>query len=558
MHTKIDPISLIYQATLEPELWLELLEQMEDLFNNAIYPEQEFNLLSEHCRRARKITQELHGLQEQSGTWKHLVDHLPMAVFFVNPDLKVIAQNQRAATLLKNEQFLYINHKQQFDLKSNALSKQLHEIMSQSSNFPSQGMQIDADANALLMAVPIKKIEIDTSLKGATTALLVFTADEKITPDLSMIRSLHQLTYAEARLTHGLCITSSLGDAAKLSGISLNTARSYLKSIYSKTSSNSQLTLVRKVVASSFATMGFACTTLLNKVYERLLTLSDNRLLTWIEYGDPAGLPIIIFESVGGALPNHADSAQYYLEKKLRIIVVIRPGYGSSTSKETITYKDFSYDVVELLDHLRLKKVGVIGYSLGGAYGAVFAARYPERVKHLGLFSSTVPWEYISRPLAPHLKVMLRVFTIAPDIFKYIMSLIMHSILREPRKFYFKIAKQLNERDSEILTGTLWQERLGEQLRQRLMGGVKVYVQEYMIMTQSWGIALSDIRCPTLIWHGDEDNLVNIHDIKTLANDIEFADLVIFEKQGHYLICEKWHDFLNAYSTQPQEKLALA
>jgi pimeloyl-ACP methyl ester carboxylesterase len=555
MNTNADPISLIYQATLEPELWLELLEQMEHLFNEAEHPEQEFNLLAEHCQRARKITQELHGLQEQSGTWKHLIDHLPMSVFFVNPELQVVAQNKRAATLLQNEQFLYINQKRQLELKSTLLSKQLHTIMSQALNFPTQGMQIDTNAKVLLMAVPIRKIEIDTSLKGATTAVLIFTADEKITPDLSVIRSLHQLTYAEARLTHGLCLTSSLSDAAKLSGVSLNTARSYLKSIYSKTSSNSQLTLVRKVIATSFATLGFACSTRLDKPLEQLFTLSDNRLLTWFEYGDPQGLPIIIFESIGGALPNHQDSTQYYFEKKLRMIVIIRPGYGSSTSKERISYKGLSDDVIELLDHLRLKKVSVIGYSLGGAYGSVFAARYPQRVEHLGLFSSSLPWNYMKQPLAPHLKIMLRAFNIAPDIFKYIMSLIMHSTLRDPQKIYSKIAKRLNKTDSQILTNTLWHERLGEQLRHRLMGGVKVYIQEYMMMTQNWDIELSEIQCATLIWHGDEDNLINIHDITLLANDIEYADLVIFKKQGHYFICEKWHEFLDAYSTHQQKKL---
>ena len=555
MNTRIDPISLIYQATLEPELWLELLEQMEHLFNNALYPEQEFNLLAEHCQRARKITQELHGLQKQSGTWKHLIDHLPMSVFFVNTELEVVAQNKRAVNLLQNEQFLYINQKHQLELKSTLLSKQLHNIMSQTLNFPTQGMQIDTEAKVLLMAVPIRKIEIDTSLKGATTALLIFTADEKITPDLSVIRSLHQLTYAEARLTHGLCITSSLSDAAKLSGVSLNTARSYLKSIYSKTSSHSQLSLVRKVIATSFATLGFACSTQPDRPFEQLLTLSDNRLLTWFEYGAPEGLSIIIFESIGGALPYHQDSTRYYLQKKLRIIVIIRPGYGSSTSNKMISYKGFSQDVIELLDHLKLKKVSVIGYSLGGAYASVLAARYPERVNHLGLCSSSLPWEYMSRPLAPHLKIMLRAFNIAPDIFKYIMSLIMHSTLRDPQKIYSKIAQRLNETDSQILTGTLWHGRLGEQLRHRLMGGVKVYVQEYMMMTQNWGIELSDIQCPTLMWHGAEDNLVNINDIKELANNIEHADLVTFEKQGHYLICEKWHDFLNAFSTHKQETL---
>ncbi|AGH46921.1 alpha/beta fold hydrolase [Paraglaciecola psychrophila] len=161
----------------------------------------------------------------------------------------------------------------------------------------------------------------------------------------------------------------------------------------------------------------------------------------------------------------------------------------------------------------------------------------------------------MKQPLAPHLKIMLRAFNIAPDIFKYIMSLIMHSTLIDPQKIYSKIAKRLNKTDSQILTNTLWHERLGEQLRHRLMGGVKVYVQEYMMMIQNRDIELSEIQCATLIWHGDEDNLVNIHNIKLLANDIEHADLVTFKKQGHYFICEKWHDFLDAYSRHQQKKL---
>ncbi|MBL4631461.1 MAG: hypothetical protein JKY14_09995, partial [Paraglaciecola sp.] len=67
-------------------------------------------------------------------------------------------------------------------MKSASLSKQLVDIMSQTLNFPSQGLQLDTDSKVLLMAVPIRKIEMDRSLKGATTALLIFTADEKITP----------------------------------------------------------------------------------------------------------------------------------------------------------------------------------------------------------------------------------------------------------------------------------------------------------------------------------------------------------------------------------------
>lgn len=564
-----DTIGQIYQATLEPELWLSVLEQLHRQLDSAkehSLNEQDSSvdrvaLLSEHCRRAKEITQELHSHQEQSVTWKHLVDHLPMAVFFVDHNLRAIANNCRGDTLLSEGQYVSINHQQQLCLKTPLLSKQLAKMVAVAGSSPAQGMPLDSDANVLLMAIPIQKIEIDVPLMGASTALLVFTADERITPDLQVIRSLHQLTHAEAKLTHGLCLTHSLAEAAQLSGISLNTARSYLKSIYSKTSSNSQLELVRKVVGASFASMGFACGVKTNDNHYLSLRLPDKRLLTWYEYGDPSGQPVVVFENVGGSLPQHQQYVDDYREQNQRVIVIVRPGYGGSSYNQDNTFVSVADDVIHLLDYCNIRKANVIGYSMGGAYAAVLAACYPERVKHLGLLSTALPWQFVqSQNLATHQRLLSSLLNVSPEAFRFVMSLMMRSTYRDPASFYRKLATQVYHRDAALLNDSIWQQQLGEQLKRRLMGGVKVYVQEYLMLRKGWGKRISDIQCPVLIWHGDEDRLVDHKGVSEFAAQFADAALDIHSGYGHFMVCEKWGDFFTACSRRNkdvQEKVLL-
>ncbi|OLP65827.1 hypothetical protein BACPU_09140 [Bacillus pumilus] len=76
-----------------------------------------------------------------------------------------------------------------------------------------------------------------------------------------------------------------------------------------------------------------------------------------------------------------------------RLIQVSLLGHGGTDSPQSVRRYAMSQqlaDLAEILDQLKLHKVNILGYSMGGRIALSFAAHYPERVNKL-LLESTSP-----------------------------------------------------------------------------------------------------------------------------------------------------------------------
>lgn len=87
------------------------------------------------------------------------------------------------------------------------------------------------------------------------------------------------------------------------------------------------------------------------------------------------------------------------LSAHCRIIAPSRFGYPGSTVRGEASPADQAAVFAELLDHLGIERVFVLGASAGGTPAIRFALDHPERVKGLILLSSAAPWP--SRPATP-------------------------------------------------------------------------------------------------------------------------------------------------------------
>jgi len=76
-------------------------------------------------------------------------------------------------------------------------------------------------------------------------------------------------------------------------------------------------------------------------------------------------------------------SEQFFLHEGYKLIVLSRPGYGATPSATGKTAEAFADALVDLLDHLRLERVIVLGISAAGPTALQFAGRHPERVSLL-------------------------------------------------------------------------------------------------------------------------------------------------------------------------------
>jgi pimeloyl-ACP methyl ester carboxylesterase len=94
------------------------------------------------------------------------------------------------------------------------------------------------------------------------------------------------------------------------------------------------------------------------------------------------GPPLLFLHSAQGFAPEHPYVAP--LSARHRFIAPSHPGFGKSSLPDWIdAVDDIAYIYLELLDHLNLQQVDLIGCSIGGWIAAELATKAPERVHRL-------------------------------------------------------------------------------------------------------------------------------------------------------------------------------
>jgi pimeloyl-ACP methyl ester carboxylesterase len=100
-----------------------------------------------------------------------------------------------------------------------------------------------------------------------------------------------------------------------------------------------------------------------------------------------SGHPLVLAHGIGG---NHAIWFQQLdaLSQHYRVISFDHRGFGNSIDSGNHGRSAFVGDLKELLDHLGLQRVALVGQSMGGGTCLGFAAAHPERVSALVMCDS--------------------------------------------------------------------------------------------------------------------------------------------------------------------------
>lgn len=113
--------------------------------------------------------------------------------------------------------------------------------------------------------------------------------------------------------------------------------------------------------------------------------------LRYYDLGSPEGdrLPLVMLHGGGPGASSWSNfgTALEGFAADFRTILVDQPGFGASDKPEVVgNYYRFAGDaVIALLDELGLKKVHLLGNSLGGGTAMRIALTYPDRVGRLVL-----------------------------------------------------------------------------------------------------------------------------------------------------------------------------
>jgi 3-oxoadipate enol-lactonase len=111
-----------------------------------------------------------------------------------------------------------------------------------------------------------------------------------------------------------------------------------------------------------------------------MLYVSFDQLALYYEtHGDPGGTPVMLIHGIGADHEMWKPQIASLPAAGTFIIVPDLRGHGYSDRPETFRIADCARDLCDMLDHLDLQRVHLVGVSMGGMVVQQFVVDYPER-----------------------------------------------------------------------------------------------------------------------------------------------------------------------------------
>ena len=228
--------------------------------------------------------------------------------------------------------------------------------------------------------------------------------------------------------------------------------------------------------------------------------------LFYKDWGPKSAQPIVFHHGWPLSSDDWDNQLLYFLDKGFRVVAHDRRGHGRSTQTDTGNDMDtYAADVAELTDALDLKNAVHIGHSTGGGEVARYVARAkPGRVAKVVLVSAIPP-------------IMVKSATNPEGTPIEVFDGFRAALAANRAQFYLDVASGpfygFNRPGVATIAGTVqnwW--------RQGMIGGAKAHYDCIKTFSETDQTEdLKQITVPTLVLHGDDDQVVPIADAALLS-----------------------------------------
>jgi 3-oxoadipate enol-lactonase len=249
---------------------------------------------------------------------------------------------------------------------------------------------------------------------------------------------------------------------------------------------------------------------------------SDGIKLRYELRGD--GDPVAMIMGFSGSLRGWGEDLLSRMERRFRLVLIDNRGVGESDKPDKpCTMKDMAADVASVLDHAKIQRAHVFGVSMGGMIAQEFALANPGRTRGLMLGCTTcggahgiqAPPESVAALVPnPSLPVQEQV--------RRALTACLGRISKSDGRAEQLIARALSEFGNYPIAPP--------HTYARQMGAIMGY-DTYDRLPQ--------IAAPTLIIHGDDDNILPVGNASVLGERIKGSRTQILNGVGHLFIWEE-------------------
>ncbi len=243
------------------------------------------------------------------------------------------------------------------------------------------------------------------------------------------------------------------------------------------------------------------------------------------------GLRVIRYDNRDVGLSSkteHRGSGQPLVTRLARSWVGLR-------SKAAYTLEDMADDAAALLDHLDVTHAHIVGASMGGMIAQIFAARFPERTKTLGVIFSSNNSAFLPPPAPRALLALLK--GPPPDSPREVIvdnAVRVGNIIGSPR---YRVPEHQARADAaEGYDRNYYPQGVARHFSAVLGSGSLLRYNRRTV-------------APTVVIHGRADKLMRPFGGRAVARAITGARLVLFDGMGHDLPQQLWDQVIGVLTS---------
>ena len=255
--------------------------------------------------------------------------------------------------------------------------------------------------------------------------------------------------------------------------------------------------------------------------------------------GDPAGRPLLLVQGLGAQLISVEDGLCQELASRGFLVirydnrdaglstwfddarpVNLAAVWGGDHSTLAYTLEDIADDAVAVLDAAGAEAAHVAGISLGGMIAQLLATRYPARVRSLASIMSTTGDRAVGQPTAEAASVLMS--SMPGDRERYIDQAVANTRAFSSGTAYPFDEDAVRRGAARGFDRAYHPKGTGRQFAAILAAGDRT-------------AALGQIRVPTVVVHGEEDQIIGVSGGEATAAAIGGARLLRVPGLGHEL-----------------------
>ena len=269
------------------------------------------------------------------------------------------------------------------------------------------------------------------------------------------------------------------------------------------------------------------------------MTLKDGRKLSYREFGDAAGTPILHFHGL-----NSSSLELFFAEEKLkqqhiRLIAFDRPGFGGSDLHAQRTLFTTVEDAAALMRHLNIDRYALQSVSAGTAYLLAMLRMMPENITSARIISGAVPVEEVGMD-GMHLETKMLIglarrfpWLMHPVFWFTYGRLVVDD--RSSKQFLDAMVKTLGDPDKVLMQNEEARSIFLKIARDSYaQGSIGNAYDALLVFGKPWGFSVTEIDFGNIeIVHGREDLAIPFELMKKMHRKLKGSSLRGVEKEGH-------------------------